>query len=97
MTAILGFLGNTATRWLLILLQVLVGATFFYLAYVGQGLLEIVGSEEYPVTGISAYWAYLAMVVGFVAVGLTAITTIWQLLLAEDPHSVRAHVSEEDV
>ena len=96
-TAILGFLGNTATRWLLILLQVLVGATFFYLAYVGQGLLEIVGSEEYPVTGISAYWAYLAMVVGFVAVGLTAITTIWQLLLAEDPHSVRAHVSEEDV
>ena len=96
-TAILGFLGNTATRGLLMLLQVIVGATFLYLAYVGQGLLEIVGSEEYPVTGVSAYWAYLAMVVGFVAVGITAITTLWHLLLAADPHSVRAHVSEEDI
>ncbi len=96
-TAILGILGNTATRWLLVLLQVLVGATFFYLAYIGQGLLEIVGSEEYPVTGISAYWAYLAMVVGFAAVGITALTTLWQLLLAGDPHSVRKHHSEEDV
>ena len=96
-TAILGFLDKKATRWLMVLLQLLVGATFFYLAYVGQGLLEITGSETYPVTGISAYWAYLAMVIGFAAVGITAVTTICHLLAAEDPHSVRAHVSEEDV
>lgn len=94
-TAILGVLGRTATRWLMMLLQVMVGGTFFYLAYVGQGLLEIVGSEIYPVTGVSAYWAYLAMVAGFSAVGVTALTTLLHLLLADDPHSVRKHISEE--
>lgn len=96
-TALLDFLDKTEARWLLALLQVLIGATFFYLAYIGQGLLEIVGSEVYPVTGVSAYWAYLSMVLGFVAVGVTALTTLWHLWSSEDPHSVRKPVSGDNL
>jgi TRAP-type C4-dicarboxylate transport system permease small subunit len=96
-TAILGFLNRPVTRVLLVLLQVLIGATFFYFTYLAHSLLEIVGDELYPVTQISQYWGYLAMVVGSAAVGLTAVTTIWQLLLADNPLDVRSHVTEEEI
>jgi TRAP-type C4-dicarboxylate transport system permease small subunit len=96
-TAILGFLNRTATRILLVLLQLLVGATFFYFTYLAINLLEVVGEELYPVTQISQFWGYLAMVVGCAAVGVTAVTTIWQLILADNPLSVRSHVTEEEI
>jgi TRAP-type C4-dicarboxylate transport system permease small subunit len=96
-TAILGFLNRTATRVLLVLLQLLVGATFFYFTYLAYNLLEIVGEELYPVTHISQYWGYLAMVVGSAAVGVTAVTTVWRLILADNPLDVRAHVTKEEI
>ena len=96
-TALNGMLGRTGNRVLLLGHQVLIVATFFYLAWVGLDVLEITGTEEYPVTGITAYWAYLALVVGFVGLGLTALTTFVRLLLASDPLAVRPHHIEEDV
>jgi TRAP-type C4-dicarboxylate transport system permease small subunit len=96
-TAILGFLGRTATRVLLMLLQLLVGATFFYFTYLAYSLLEIVGEEFYPVTQISQYWGYLAMVAGCAAVGVTAVTTIWRLMLADNPLDVRSHGTEKEI
>jgi TRAP-type C4-dicarboxylate transport system permease small subunit len=96
-TAILGFLNRTAARILLVSLQVLVGATFFYFAYLAHNLLEIVGEELYPVTQISQYWGYLAMVVGCAAVGVTAVTTIWRLILADNPFDIHSHATEEKI
>jgi TRAP-type C4-dicarboxylate transport system permease small subunit len=96
-TAILGFLNRTATRVLLVLLQVLIGATFFYFTYLAHNLLEVVGEELYPVTQISQYWGYLAMVVGSAAVGVTAVTTIWRLILADNPLDVRSHATEKEI
>ena len=96
-TALLGLLGRTGNRVLLLALQVLIAVTFFYLAYVGFDVLEITGTEEFPVTGITAYWAYLALIVGFLGLGLTALTTFVHLLLANDPLSVRSHHLEDDV
>lgn len=96
-TAINGLLGRGGNRVLLLGQQVLVAATFFYLAWVGLDVIEITGTEEYPVTGITAKWAYMAMIVGFVGLGLTALTTFVQLLLAGDPLAVRTHHIEEDV
>jgi TRAP-type C4-dicarboxylate transport system permease small subunit len=96
-TAILGFLNRAVTRVLLALLQVLIGATFFYFTWLSYKLLEIVGEEFYPVTHISQFWGYLAMVVGCAAVGVTAVTTIWRLILADDPREVRAHVTKEEI
>lgn len=96
-TAIQGWLGRGGNRVLLVGHQALIAATFFYLAWVGLDVIEITGSETYPVTGISAKWAYLALIVGFVGLGLTALTTLVRLLLAGDPLAVRAHHIEEDV
>lgn len=96
-TAIQGWIGRGGNRVLLIAHQVLIAATFFYLAWVGLDVIEITGSEIYPVTGISAKWAYLAMIAGFVGLGLTALTTLVHLLHASDPLAVRAHHIEDDV
>ncbi|HRP25439.1 MAG TPA: TRAP transporter small permease [Thauera sp.] len=96
-TAIQGMVGRGGNRVLLIGHQVLIAATFFYLAWVGLDVLEITGTEVYPVTGITAKWAYLAMIAGFVGLGITALTTLVRLLLASDPLTVRAHHIEEDV
>lgn len=96
-TALLGLLHRTGHRILLVSLQVLIAVTFFYLAYVGLDVLEITGSEEFPVTGITAFWAYLALIAGFLGLGITALTTLVQLLQADNPLSVRAHHLENDV
>jgi len=95
--AINGLLGRNGNRILMLGLQLLVMATFFYLAWVGLDVIEITGTEVYPVTGITARWAYLALIVGFVGLGITAMTTFVRLLLASDPLSVRTHHIEEDV
>lgn len=96
-TAIQGLIGRGGNRVLLFVHQVLIAATFFYLAWVGLDVIEITGSETYPVTGISAKWAYLAMIAGFVGLGLTALTTLVHLLRVDDPLAVRTHHIEEDV
>ncbi|WP_395502014.1 TRAP transporter small permease [Ectopseudomonas mendocina] len=96
-TAIQGWLGRGGNRLLLIGHQLLITATFFYLAWVGLDVIEITGGEIYPVTGISARWAYLAMITGFVGIGLTALTTLVHLLQAGDPLAVRAHNIEDDL
>lgn len=96
-TAINGLLGKGGNRVLLIGHQLLVAATFFYLAWVGLDVIEITGTEVYPVTGITAKWAYLAMIAGFTGLGVTALTTFVRLLQAGDPLAVRAHHLEEDV
>jgi len=96
-TALQARLGRLGNRVLLTAHQVLVAATFFYLAWVGLDVVEITGSEIYPVTGITAKWAYLAMIVGFVGLGVTALSTLAQLFVARDPLAVRAHHIEEDV
>lgn len=96
-TAVLGLLGRTGNRVLLLGHQLLAAAAFFYLAWVGLDVIEITGSEIYPVTGLAARWAYLALIVGFVGLGITALTTFVHLLLASNPLAVRAHHVEEDV
>lgn len=96
-TAINGFLGRTGNRVLLLGQQVLIAATFFYLAWIGLDVVAITGGEEFPVTGITARWAYMALIAGFVGLGITALTTLVHLSLAADPLGVRTHHIEEDV
>jgi TRAP-type transport system small permease protein len=96
-TLLLGSTGRGARRTLLLAMQVVAAITFFYLAWIGLAVLEITGSEVYPVTGVSARWAYLALITGFAGVGITALTTFARLLAAEDPMSVRAHHAEEEL
>lgn len=94
---LLGKIGRGARRFLLLGMQIVAALTFFYLSWIGLDVLEITGSEVYPVTGVSAFWAYLALVAGFVGLGITALTTFVRLLQADDPLSVRAHHAEEEL
>lgn len=96
-TAIQSWIGRGGNRVLLIGHQVLICAVFFYLAWVGLDVIEITGGEIYPVTGVSAKWAYMAMIAGFIGLALTALTTLVHLLYAGDPLAVRAHQIEDDV
>src|SRR5690606_26462905 len=84
-TAILHVLGKTGTRILLIVLQLTLIVTFVYLAEVGLRVIEVTGTEVFPVTRITAKWAYLSLIAGFVGVALTALSTIVQLVCAPDP------------
>jgi TRAP-type C4-dicarboxylate transport system permease small subunit len=92
-----GFLGKNVNRVLMMVLQLLVIATFFYLAWVGLFVIEITGSELYPVTGVSAKWAYMSVIVGFAALGVTGITTFFRLLFADDPLTVRSNTLEDSI
>jgi TRAP-type C4-dicarboxylate transport system permease small subunit len=94
-TIVLGKLGRPAARVLLLAMQGVVAATFFHLAYIGLAVIEITGAEVYPVTGVSARWAYLSLIVGFAGVGLTAATTFVRVLLADEPRLVRADHPED--
>lgn len=96
-TILLDALDRTQARALLLAMQVVVILTFGYLTWVGLDVIKITGSTVYPISGVSAKWAYLALIAGFVGVGLTAATTFAQLLLADDPRSVRAHIPEEEL
>jgi TRAP-type C4-dicarboxylate transport system permease small subunit len=91
------FLSKNVNRVVMMVLQLLVIATFFYLAWVGLFVIEITGSELYPVTGISAKWAYMSVIVGFAALGITGITTFFRLLFADDPLTVRSGTLEDSV
>jgi len=96
-TLILDLLGPQRARILLLVMQVVIAATFFYLAYIGLAVIEVTGSEIYPVTGVPARWAYLALIAGFTGIALTAVTTFLRLLVAKDPFSVRAHRAEDEI
>ncbi|TEA73656.1 TRAP transporter small permease [Pollutimonas harenae] len=96
-TAILHILGKTSMRILLIALQLMLIVVFLYLAEVGLRVIEVTGTEVFPVTRITAKWAYLSLIAGFVGVALTALSTIVQLVVAPDPAAVRAHKAEEDI
>ena len=91
------YLSKNVNRVIMMALQLLIIFTFFYLAQVGLFVIEITGSEVFPVTKISAKWAYLSIIVGFVALGLTGLTTFFRLLLADDPLLVRAPAPEDSV
>lgn len=95
--AVLPFLKNSLTRILFIGLEILTVAFFAYIVYVGLAVIEIVGSEVYPVTGISAKWAYLALLAGFGGVVVTALSSIVQLLATPDPFSIRAPIAEAEL
>lgn len=94
-TFIQGVLSRGANRALLVVLQLLVAVTFFYLAWVGDFVIEITGSEVYPVTQVSAKWAYMSMIVGFTALGITALTTVIRVIQSEDPLAAREDMAED--
>ncbi len=93
--AVIRILPGTVGRFLLLCVQILVAMTFFYLGWVGIEVLDVVGGEVFPVTGLKTSWAYLALVTGFLFLAITALTNIVFLFEADDPFVFRWGLEEE--
>ena len=83
-------MGPRAARAVFIVTQLLNAATFFYLSWTGLEILEVTGSETMPMTGIPSSWSYLGVVIGFVLLGVTCLTTLYQAVSAScNPLKIR--------
>lgn len=81
---------STATaRILMIAGAVLTAVTFAFLTWHGLKVMQIAGSEVYPVTGLTANIPYAALISGFIGLCLTALTTVPLILSATDPATPR--------
>ena len=62
----------------------------FHLSWTGLEILEVTGSETMPMTGIPSSWSYLGVVIGFVLLGVTSLTTLYQAVSAScNPLKIR--------
>ncbi len=83
-------MGPRTARAVFMATQLLNAATFFYLSWTGLEILEVTGSETMPMTGIPSSWSYLGVVIGFVLLGVTSLTTLYQAVSAScNPLKIR--------
>lgn len=73
------FLSGANSKALYTLLNVITIIIFAFLFWVSFDVLEIVSSEMYPYTNLSAKWSYLSLPVGFVGIILTSINNLCRL------------------
>jgi TRAP-type C4-dicarboxylate transport system permease small subunit len=86
----INYMGPRAARAVFMVTQLLNAATFFYLSWTGLEILEVTGSETMPMTGIPSSWSYLGVVIGFVLLGVTSLTTLYQAVSAScNPLKIR--------
>lgn len=78
------WLSPSMNRFVFVLTNIAASVLFFYLAWASIDVIETVGIEEFPVTGISASWVYWSMLVGFLGLALTSLTAILKLLNKEN-------------
>ncbi|HEV3471753.1 MAG TPA: TRAP transporter small permease subunit [Actinomycetota bacterium] len=84
-------MGPRLARFVFAATQVINAATFFYLGWTGLEILEVTAGESLPMTGIPSSWSYLGVVIGFVLLGITCLTTLHAAITASgDPLKVRA-------
>lgn len=93
--AVTRMLPNILAYPLMMMVQVLAAATFFYLTWVGIEMLDVVGGEVFPVTGLESSWAYMALVAGFLFLALTSLSNMALLVYADDPFVFRWGLEEE--
>ena len=95
--AILGFLSNSTKKVLFVILELIVIGFFGYLAYVGFDVLDVVSSEVYPITKLSAKWAYIALVTGLFGLVITAASNIILIINEPEPTKIREPLGETEI
>jgi TRAP-type C4-dicarboxylate transport system permease small subunit len=83
-----------AARVLLVAMQVLILVTFAYLAFVAIDVIKVTGHQLFPLTGIPQFYAYAAMIFGFVGIVATCAVHLVRVLYAEDPRVIFAEEPE---
>jgi len=86
---LLRLMPNGVIRAVAVLGHVAAAVTFVFLAWTGLEILDITSTERMPVTRIPQSWAYLSMVLGFLLLGVTSLTSIPRVLAGRDPLTVR--------
>jgi TRAP-type transport system small permease protein len=72
----LHLMGARLARIVFVFSQIISAAAFLYLSWTGLEILEVTAGESLPMTGLPSSWSYLGVVVGFVLLGVTALTTL---------------------
>ncbi len=86
----INLMGRRTARAVFIVTQLLNAATFFYLSWTGLEILEVTSSEIMPMTGIRSSWSYLGVVIGFVLLGVTSLTTLYEAVsTSRNPLKIR--------
>lgn len=85
------FMGPRVARIVFVFSQVTSAAAFLYLSWTGLKILEVTAGESLPMTGLPSSWSYLGVIIGFVLLAITALTTLYVGWRASgDPLKVRA-------
>jgi len=88
-------MGPRLARSVFVAMQLVNAATFFYLGWTGLEILEVTADEKLPMTGLPSSWSYLGVVIGFVLLGITSLTTLHMALTASgNPLKVRTAPDE---
>ena len=91
----INLMGPRLARFVFGTTQIVNAVTFFYLGWTGLEILEVTAGESLPMTGIPSSWSYLGVVIGFVLLGITCLTTLHAAVMASgNPLKVRT-VPEE--
>ncbi len=85
---LLSSLSRASARILLAAMQLLVFATFIFLSYIAIDVIQITGQQLFPVTGIPQFYAYAAMIFGFLGIAAMSLTTFVRVMVTEDPRSI---------
>jgi TRAP-type transport system small permease protein len=86
--AIRSFISDSQLRVLLAFINLLVAASFAFLAYLSLQVISITKTQVFPMTGLGQAWAYSALLFGFGGIALASLVNFVRVLCCEDPRNV---------
>jgi len=92
----INIMGPRIARRVFIATQAVNAFTFFYLSWTGLEILEVTAGESLPMTGIPSSWSYLGVVIGFILLGVTALTTMYAAIVAAG-NPLKVRTAPEDI
>ena len=81
-------LDDTQLRILLAFINLLVAASFAFLAVLSLQVIAITKAQVFPMTGLGQAWAYSALLFGFGGITLACLVNLVRVLLCDDPRTV---------
>lgn len=91
------FLSDEKLRVLLVLINLLVAASFAYLAYLSLQVISITKAQVFPMTGLGQAWAYSSLLFGFGGVALASLVNLVRVLFSDDPRNLHHPEPEHSI
>jgi TRAP-type C4-dicarboxylate transport system permease small subunit len=86
--AIRAFISDEQLRFLLAFIDLIVAASFVFLAYLSLQVIAITKTQVFPMTGLGQAWAYSALLFGFGGIALSSLVNFVRVLCCDDPRNV---------